>query len=145
MPAQLERADLEGHPGPGGALGEDHPQRLARQWLLLVAATLHPLSEGEHGEQLGFGEVGDGEEVARQGIRGQGSRVSCLVSRVSCLVSRVSCLVSDEANGIRHLLLWQLQALQQPREAGIGAKLIQPGIDSEVRQHLGPFRRRLLE
>ena len=29
VPAELERADLEGDPGAGGALGEDHPQRLA--------------------------------------------------------------------------------------------------------------------
>ncbi len=77
--------------------------------------------------------------------RGKVFVVRCLESRVSCLVSRVSCLVSDEANGIRHLLLWQLQALHQAGKAGIGAKLIQPGIDPEVRHQLGPFGRRLLQ
>src|SRR6185436_12581766 len=104
MPAQLERADLERYPGPGGALGEDHPQRLPGQRLLLVVASLHPLGESEYGEQLRFGEIGYGEEVARQGSR---------VSGVWCLVSRVSCLVSTAANGIRHLMLWQLQTLHQ--------------------------------
>ena len=77
--------------------------------------------------------------------RGKVFVVRGLESRVSCLVSRVSCLVSDEANGIRHLLLWQLQALHQAGEAGIGPQLIQPGIDPKVRHQLGPLRNRLLQ
>ncbi len=42
VPAELEGADLEGDPGAGGALGEDHPQGLPGERLLPVLASLHP-------------------------------------------------------------------------------------------------------
>src|SRR6188508_2348099 len=101
MPAQLERADLEGHPGPGVALGEDHPQRLPGQRLLLVVASLHPLGESEYGEQLRFGEVGYGEEVTRQSICSWVSGVSCRVCRSQWYPPPAAMAIADALPGAK--------------------------------------------
>src|SRR3954469_2917865 len=63
MAAELEGANLERDPGSGRALGEDHRQRLAGERLLPVVAALHPGGQIENGEELGFGEVRDREEM----------------------------------------------------------------------------------
>ena len=62
--AELEGPDLEGHPGAGRRLREDHPQGLAEQGFFPVAALLHPGGQVEEGNELGFAEVWDCEEVA---------------------------------------------------------------------------------
>src|SRR3954449_5042776 len=64
VPAELEGADLEGDSGAGRALGEDHGQRLAGERLLPIVAALHAGGQIENGEELGFGEVRNREEMA---------------------------------------------------------------------------------
>ena len=60
-----DHADLEADPGTGGALGEDHPQRLAGEGPLPVAPRFHRRGKLEQLVQLSAAQVGNGEEVAR--------------------------------------------------------------------------------
>ena len=80
--AELVGADLEGDAGAGGALGEDHPQRLAGERLVAVLPALHAGGEVEQGDELGAREIGDREEVSRglhrPGAGGRGVEVGQL-------------------------------------------------------------------
>ena len=82
--AELEHADLEGHPGAGGGLLEDHGERLAEERLFEEAGVrLHLFREGEDLVDVFPRVVFEGDEV----FRFHGSSFGPSIGRrsVSCL------------------------------------------------------------